>query len=108
MGASIGGELVVVGLSAQVHSGVQLQVVLARVGSPRFVVVGQEARCGFPGVVARSETAPSRLELETAVACAMCDGLLQFTSVWVLVVGSGLHLGVEQGPGLAGVVRSTS
>ena len=31
----------------------------------------------------------------------MCDGLVQFPSVRVLVVGSGVHLGVKQGPGLA-------
>ena len=51
--------------------------------------------------MARSKTAPSCLELETAVASAVCNGLLQFPGVWVLVVRGRVHLSVQQGPGFA-------
>ena len=49
----------------------------------------------------RSKTAPSYLELKTAVAGAVCNGLLQLPRVWVLVVSGGVHLSVEQGPRFA-------
>ena len=51
--------------------------------------------------MARSKAAPSCLEFETAVVCPVGNGLPQFTSVRVLVVGSGVHIGVEQGPGFS-------
>ena len=51
--------------------------------------------------MARSETAPSCFEVETAIASAVCNGHLQCSGVRVLVVGGRIHLSVEQGPRLA-------
>ena len=66
-----------------------------------LVVVGEEGGGRFPGIMARAKAAPTGLELKLAIACAVCNGLLQLPIVRVLVVSSRINSGIEKGPRFA-------